>query len=230
LLARPGERVERGAVLARLQREPEAVELSRSTREFELELLKVLQNPSDQAARAQISTLRAQRQVAEARVEERFVRAPISGLVSDVRVRAGQPVAAGQLVLTMVNERATASVVAMVPGHDRPLLRPGMTMHVALDGFEHARQEVRIDSVADEVVGPAEIKRYLGADLADAVAVEGPVVLVHAGLATPYFRAQERQLPYYDGMKAVAEVKVRSERILTLLIPGLASIFGDPNE
>jgi membrane fusion protein (multidrug efflux system) len=225
VLARPGERVVQGDLLVRFYEAAEGAELERIRREFELQLVKTLRDPSDQSARQALTTLRAQRELAEARLEEKSVRAPHTGLVSDIRIREGQHLQPGDILLTMVGDEARCSVVAMLPGQYRPMLRVGMSLRLELSGYKYAYREVAIESIGDEVVGPNEVKRFLGPDLADTVGVSGPVVLVQARLPSRTFVANNRTFAYYDGMQGVAEARVRADSILVTLVPGLKWFF-----
>ena len=77
------------------------------------------------------------------------------------------------------------------------------------------------------MIGPAEAKRYLGEEIADAVTLTGPVVLVAARLPSATFEVEGQTRRFHDGMWAQAEVRVRSERVLVALIPALRAIFGE---
>ncbi|HWE30819.1 MAG TPA: HlyD family efflux transporter periplasmic adaptor subunit [Polyangia bacterium] len=221
---RPGERVQSGGLLVRLHDAAESADLERLDHEFELQLVKMLRDPSDQAARQALTGLRAQKELAEARLEERSVRAPVDGVVSDVRIRPGQHLNPGDVILTLVRPDVPFTVIAMLPGNYRPLLRAGMTLRLELEGYSYEYRHCVVDEISDEVVGPAEVKRYLGPEIADAVSLSGPVVLVQAALPTGTFDVDGRAMRYHDGMLAKAEARVRSERIMFALVPGLRAL------
>ena len=225
---RPGQRVDAGQVLARLYFGNEAAELHRIDDEFEMQLVKVLRDPGDASARGALTSLRAQRDLALARVEERTIRATRAGVVSDVRIRRGQQLQPGDLVLSLIGETGGFRVVAVLPGQYRPLLQPGMPLRLELRGYPYAYQTVPIETVGDEVVGPAEVRRYLGPVTGDTFDPQGPMVLVEAHLPDRTFTSQGRSLAYHEGMQAQAEVPVRAESILVTLIPGLESILRQP--
>lgn len=126
--------------------------------------------------------------------------------------------------VVQVGESRTISVVAL-PDSYRPLLEPGMPLRLELAGFPGAVQELTIDTVGPEVLGPAEVRRFLAP--ADAVTLTGPVVMVEARLPGDRFTVGERSYAFHDGMQATAEVPVRSEPILVTLVPGLRAIFPD---
>ncbi|WP_257453338.1 HlyD family efflux transporter periplasmic adaptor subunit [Archangium lipolyticum] len=223
----PGQRVERGQTLVTFQAQEEADAAARLTREIELHLVRFMRNPSDVAAHQALTTLNAERELALARVEARTLKAPHAGVVGDVRIQPGQYLAAGTRVLSLVEEEAPVSLVAMLPGYYRPFLRPGMPLRVELEGFRYDYRELVIESVGDQVIGPNEVRRFLGPDLADALTLEGSAVLVKARLPSHTFVNEGRVLGYFDGMVARAEARVRTERILTLLFPALKGLLPD---
>ncbi|HBL30974.1 MAG TPA: hemolysin D, partial [Acidobacteria bacterium] len=151
-------------------------------------------------------------------------RAPAAGAVDDVRVRPGQPVAPGQGLLTLSGAAGERTVVALLPGEFRPQLRPGMALRMELQGYRYAYQHLTVLDVGSEVVGPAEARRYLGDEIADAATLGGPVILVTARLPVATFQAEGKTRRYHDGMWGRAEVQVRSERILVALIPALKAL------
>ena len=60
-----------------------------------------------------------------------------------------------------------------------------------------------------------------------APAIGGPVVVVEAALPSETFTAEGKTYRYHNGMNGVAEVRVRSEKILFTLVPGLKALFND---
>lgn len=221
-----GRRVAAGDLLARLYGVQEAAELDRASREFELGLAGRLRNPADPSAERTLGPLRAQKVQAERRLEERSVRAPHDGTVGDVWIQAGQHLTPGQVILSLDGGDPRLGIVALIPGHYRPLLRPGMPLRLELEGYGYAYQQLTVESVGDEVVGPAEARRFLGPGIGDAVPLTGSVVLVTARLPAPTFEADGRAYAYHHGTPGTAEVRVRSEKILFALVPALRALWG----
>lgn len=220
----PNQEVAAGDLLVRLYGAQEAAELERLEREFELGLLNRLRNPSDPNIERALGALQARKRLAEARLEERSVRAPRSGVVSDVRVRPGQLLSPGEVILSLHGGDQQLSIVAVFPGHYRPLIRRGMPMRLELEGYRYAYQQLRVDGITDEVFGPLEARRLLGPG-GDAIALTGPVVLVYARLPTATFVSDGRTYRYHDGITGRAEIRVRSERLLTTLVPVLENVL-----
>jgi membrane fusion protein (multidrug efflux system) len=223
----PGQRVAEGQPLVQFFMDEEHAERDRLQKEFDLQLLKLLRDPSDTPARESLSSLRAQRDLASARLQQGLVRAPRAGVVSDVRIRAGQHLGVGELILTLVGDDARMSVVALLPGRYRPMLRPGLPMRFELSGYRYEYRQLTIDSIGDEIIGPAEAKRYLGPGVADGVAVDGPVVLVRASMPSTSFSSEGHTYRYFDGLPARAEARVRSEPIVVTVLPALKVMFPD---
>jgi hypothetical protein len=113
------------------------------------------------------------------------------------------------------------SLIAFIPGKYRPELRPGMSLRLKLSSFQYADQKLTVDCIGEQVVSPAQVKRYLPADSAYSVSLSGPVVPVFATLPSDTFEANGRRYAYYDGMGATAEVATSSERLIFALVPGL---------
>jgi membrane fusion protein (multidrug efflux system) len=221
----PGQRVAAGAVLVTLSLADRAGELERLNREFDLQTIKFLRDPADQAARASLTTLRAERQLARTRVEEQWLKAPQSGIVSDIRIRPGQHLMPGDQVLSLLGDDMHWVVIAMLPGHARPQLRPGTRMRLELTGYRYAYRDVAIQSVGDEIVGPTEVRQYLGQEIADAVPVTGPAVLVKAQLPSNTFLADGVSLSYYEGMIGTVDARLHRQPIFLTIIPALKSLF-----
>lgn len=215
---RPGQKVRAGELVVELHGEQERADLGRIQREFELQLIKLLADPSDVGAGQALTTLRAERERADARLQQRSIRAQKDGVVSDVRVRPGQHLVPGDLVVTLLAADAQLMLVALVPGSYRPLLRAGMPLGFELPGWRNARAELAVADVSDEIVGPAEARRFLGGEIADAVVLAGPVVVVRARLPSSSFVADGQHYRYYDGLYGRAEVSVRTRRMWRALL------------
>jgi membrane fusion protein (multidrug efflux system) len=224
ILVQPGQRVGANQELVRLNDAAEKADYDRARRDFDLQLVRLLADPRDEPARQALTTLYTARELARSRLADRIVRASGPGVVSDIRIQAGQHLESGALVLNIVGATARFSVVAVLPGHHRPALRPGMNMRLELAGYRYAYLDVRITSVQDEVIGPAEVQRFLGRELADSTPAQGPAVLAHAILDGRGFSFDGHDYPYFHGLAAQAKVPVRSERAALALWPILRRI------
>lgn len=227
LRARTGQRVRAGDVLLALRAENEAAELDAAERELDDRLVLLMQSPDDADARAAVLALRTRRDLAAASLERSLVRAPHAGEVVDLRARVGQLVEAGAAVMAVQSEPRAAQITVLLPGADRPRLRPGMPLSLRIDGFERSRLEVSIERVDEQVLGPAEAVRALGGELAGTFDAQGALVLVHARLPADVLRAHGVQYRLHHGMLARAEVAVEREPLLYAWLPGLGEALSD---
>jgi membrane fusion protein (multidrug efflux system) len=221
VLVKPGDRVQAGDVLVRFHASDEVAELRAASQEFDSQLAKLLLRPDDAATREALVSLRTRRELARQRQEQRSLRAPHSGVVGDVRVREGQPVEPGMRILDLQGSASAATLIALLPGRYRPLLHAGDRLRFAVDGFHERAQDLELSRVGDQIVGPSEAARYVGRDLADAFAINGPVVLVEAKLPQTSFEMDGRRYDFANGMFGKAEAAVRNEPVAYAFIPGL---------
>jgi len=226
IAVQPGQHVEADQLLLRFNDEQEKIEFERLNQEFNSQQANRLKNPNDATAQQQLATVRALMETAQKRLKERTILAPRSGLVRDVRIRPHQLIAPGELLLTIVSDDDALSVIAILPGQYRPMLKPGNPLRLELKGFRYAYQRLMIDSVGNEVIGPNEVRRFLGQDIADSLALDGSSVIVRGHLPSRKFKANGRWHEFHDGMPGTAEASVRSESILLMLVPGLKAVFG----
>jgi membrane fusion protein (multidrug efflux system) len=221
----PGEPVAAGQVLVRFDDARERADFDRTEREFTLQLINRLRDPTSTGAEQALISLRSERELARAHLEERSLRSPAAGVVNDVLVRPGQYMQPGQTVLSLAAGATEPSVTVVISGQYRPQLRVGQPMRLEISGYRYAYQRLVVASVGDEVIGPAEAQRTLGPAIAETVQVTGPVVLVKARLPSPTFQAEKKTYRYHNGMQGAAEIRVRSERLLWVLIPSLKAVF-----
>jgi membrane fusion protein (multidrug efflux system) len=217
-----GDNVRKDQILVRLGDLTERADFESTRDDFHAQLRNRLLDPSDDAAAQQLRALQRQLEAAEAALESRVIRAPHDGIVTDIGVTKGQHVAPGDAVMAVVDPAASGlELVAFLPGGDRPQIQPGMSLRLELQGFDYAWQDVTVDSISEAVIGPNEAKRILGPQLGDTLPIGGGVVMVRATLPSPTFESDGEVYPYHDGMGGVAEVRLRDETILEMIMPAL---------
>jgi membrane fusion protein (multidrug efflux system) len=171
--------------------------------------------------------------------ELNHVRAPLGGrrgdgrirtgqryTVGDIRVLPGQRFTLGDELLTLMPQRSAdedggLSIVAMLPARYLPLLDDRESLRFEPDGYPDVHQPVRTVSIGKQAVGPSTVRRYLGRDVGDVVAVQGPLVLVRAALPGWTFRSAGCEHEYHHGMQGRVALRVRSEPIIYTLLPWL---------
>ncbi|MGH1344191.1 MAG: efflux RND transporter periplasmic adaptor subunit [Nannocystales bacterium] len=221
---RPGDVVAAEQPLVRLHDAADAAELRRLSVELELKLRAMLSDPSDALAREAVARIRAEQERAELRARDHVVRAPVAGVVRDVRARTGQVVEAGDVLMSVGGEHSAPQLVALIPGDERPRLRRGMEFRLELDGYPDAPQSVKVDAVDEDVVSADEALRLLGPAVAQGLAVNGPVVIVRASLSQASFVSRQQSFQFHDGMRGEAEIEVRTTSIIEALIPALEEL------
>ncbi len=220
----PGQEVAAGDVLIRLDDTRERAELERLTDAFDAQLRNRMLAPTVDATGQAVGGLRLELERARAQAEQREVRATSAGIVGEIRVRPGQSVAAGDTLLSLAPATSGHEVLAFLPGGDRPQLTAGMAVRLRLVGFSQTYQDLEIDTVADEIVGPSEAQRYLGPQLFDSLRLGGPVVIVRARLPADGFTADGKRYRWHDGLSGLAEVRVRSDSVLATIIPAVKKL------
>jgi membrane fusion protein (multidrug efflux system) len=220
----PGQHVEKDQILLTMSAPMEEAEHRRAATEFQLALAALLRDPGGHEVKSTLASLKPKRDVAAQIASSRIIRAPHAGVMTDIRVRPGQHIQANEVVLGIAPPNAPVSLVCLMPGEYRPMLAAGQDMRFSLNGYRFEYRTISVASVGDEVVGPAEMKRYLGSELADSVELLGPTVLVKAPLPTRTFTADGKTYTYAEGLVGSADVRVRKEPILITLVPGLKSL------
>jgi hypothetical protein len=142
-------------------------------------------------------------------------------------VRLDTPVDTGAAPARDGHGDLTGRLVAFLPGHYLPTLRPGLPLWLVLNGFPHEPQRFIVESVDDEVMDRERAQRHLGRRVSADILPPGPVVLVRARLQATSFVTQGQHYRYHDGMIGSAQVRVNSERLLTVLVPTLKPFFHD---
>lgn len=218
---KPGDHVEKGDELVRFNSAEETAELQAATVEFDNQLAKLLLQPDDPTTREALISLRSRRDLAQQRHDRRVLTAPQAGIVGDVRVRPGQLVEPGMRLIDLQAAATAATVTALLPGRYRPMLRAGDKLRFEVDGFHQIAHELVVTRVGEQIVGPSEAARFVGRDMADALAINGPVVLVEATLPTTHFAMDGQPYDFATGMYGKAETAVRNEPIAYTFIPSL---------
>ncbi len=224
IAVKPGQHVSLNEPLVHFIDTQERIELSHLEDEVKLQEINRLKSPNDPAPVQQLASLRAEIETSTKRLNCRTVLAPQSGIVRDVRIRPNQLIAVGELLLTIVEDSDPLSVIAILPGQYRPLLRVGNPLRFELAGFRYAYQPLTIDSVGNEVVGPAEVRRFIGQEIGDSLMLQGPSVIVQARLPSRRFQADGNWCEFHDGMQGRIEARLRSNRILLSLVPALEAV------
>jgi membrane fusion protein, multidrug efflux system len=227
VLVKRGQHMKAGEPLVELYSNQEAGDRERLEQEFRALLASTLLNPLTPSAQQLVSSMRTQLDQSQARLAERSLRAPFEGFVNEVRVREGQHISPGEIVASVMRDGAESFALGLVPGRYRPMIKPGQSFRLEMEGFPYQFRDLEVASISDELVGPAEVRRYLGPGLGDVVALQGSVVVVEARLPSNEFVSDGRTYHYYTGMPGTVRVKVRSRNGWMTVLPILEYLWGD---
>jgi len=219
-----GEHVKAGQVLVRLHDVEPVGRLRALDAEFEHRLVAYLQSPAAPTVREELARVVAQRESALAGVESRVIRAPNDGVIRELVVHPGRYVEPGATLLSLAASSAAEglSVIAFLPGHERPRLHAGQRLSLTLPGYRGARIASEVRAISSEVLGASEARaRYLGDRPGDSLPIAGTVVVVEARLQSATFESEGRQLQLHDGMVGIAEVQLDARSVLETILPGL---------
>ena len=224
LYVTPGQAVEKGSILVKLQSAAEQDELTNAKAELDNATRGYLSEQSDENAKKQLASIWARYNTAKSKLEQRTIRAPKAGTISDIRTRNGALLQPGDQIVTIVEgDQTMPEVIAFLPAKDRPRLRPGQTLQVGLLGYTKIRESAEIISVGREGVGAAEVAKMLGQSLADTLKMppDGSYVVVRARLPRRTFETDHAILRFHHGMQAETEVKIAEKPFLVTLFPAL---------
>ena len=219
-----GDLVKAGQVVARLHDTEQASKLRALDAEYERRLVAYLENPSDHAIGEALGKVVSDRDEARTNVDARAIRAPFDGRIKDLRVRKGQRIEAGAAIAAILkNDQAEGlSVIAFLPGSDRPRLRAHQALRLSLPGYRGVGFNMEIRAISSEVMGAKEAStRYFGDRLGDSLGLQGSVVVVEGRLASSHFETEGQTFELHDGMIGRAEVQLDSKSVLETLLPGL---------
>jgi hypothetical protein len=150
--------------------------------------------------------------------------APVAGVVGDVRARAGQRVAPGEALLHVVDGGGGYELIALLPGASASHLKRGLPLTLRLPGHLELSDAAVVDHVDASVVSPDEAARLLGRE-DERTPLSGPMVLVRSALPAPQRGSGAHALTYQDGMVGEAQVTIRSQRMIVILVPGLGRLL-----
>lgn len=216
----PNDPVTAGQPLVQFNGQAETMELTEVERAFDAQLLRLLRDPSRSEVRARLADLKSQKDLAQARLDSRTMRAPVSGYVRDVRIRSGLRLAAGDPVISLTKGRSGYQVLAFLPGSYLPDLKEGCTLRLEIGRQDRTVLDLPVEGVAPEVLGPRSAGKLLGSDLADTVPLSGSRVVVRTTLS-PQDLAPTTGSKLFTGMQAWARIPVGRQRLIASLLPGL---------
>lgn len=173
-------------------------------------------------ARAQSASLEASRaqvaqQAASAAASRAYVlRAPVSGQVTALTARVGQPVIPGTQLMAIVPTGAQMTAELTVPSNAIGFIKPGQEARLAIDAFPYQRFGT-VSGIVRSV--PVSAVNTTGPD-GRAIAVYPVIVDLHQ----PRVEAYGRQEPLVPGMSLTARIIAEEQTLLEWLFEPLFAL------
>jgi multidrug efflux pump subunit AcrA (membrane-fusion protein) len=220
-----GDRVVAGQAVARLNADVERYDVLRAEQAFEQHLVRRLAEPADRELEAAVAEARGALERARARVRERVLTAPRDGVVDDIRLVAGQPVEAGQTVISLGPEDGDLKLVCAIPASHRPALEAGQLLRFEPLGYPFSYQRVVVTSIGNRVFGPSELRAVFSREIGDTFEVDGPVVVVEAAMTGRSFAFDGVDYTFHPGMLGRADIRLADDPALFVLFPFLSRLL-----
>ncbi len=171
------------------------------------------------------------------REQDRYVRAPVSGVVEEIRVGTGQVVDNDDVILTIAEAEKGNQVLAFLDITHGPLVERGMDAHLipmTVEKAEFGSMRGTAISISEAPVSKAQINALLrNEQLSELFSRDYTPYLAHISLQESETNASGFEwwtgngppFQIHVGTLAQVEIVVREQRPITILIPALASVF-----
>ncbi len=229
VLVKYGDAVHKNQPLAKLSSQEQESEFRRAETELKYAEAQYLFDPNDEQVRKSLAGALAGSRRAQEAVEQRIVKAPREGVITELPVTIGHPVQFGDQIAKISDTDAIPELHAYLPGNDIAQLQAAKEVQIELQGYQRGRDIGAIDYVARTAVGGALVKHELGTAYESAVTLADGATYteVKAKLKKSTFEYHGKQWNYTGGMQAKVEVKLESKRFLSKLLPDLSHLAGD---
>jgi membrane fusion protein (multidrug efflux system) len=229
VIAKPQTSVKKGAIILKLDSQPERDELTTLENQYNDWATAFLFDPTDENNKKQLGEKYAQLDQARKRVEQKTIRAPRDGVISDIRPTKGTLVTPGDPVATIVQPGAPVQVIAFLPATDLPQLRATMEMQIDILGFTKVHEKAPIIEVNKQAIAGSEVVKLIGPSLANAIKLPegGTYAVVKARMKSNQFQSTHRKYFYFTGMQVKTDVLVSEKPFLAQLLPALEKWIPD---
>lgn len=178
------------------------------------------ENQSQLSAQAQIQQLNVQitelnakmvetqklLDMAKAKLGERFLYAPVAGVVSSLNIRnMGEVVQPGQTIAEIAASNAPLVLLADLPNQEAGFVKPNMPVQVKLDAYPYQDYGIIPGRVVSTAADSKPDERL------------GAVYRVEIALDRHYITDHQRPIPFKAGQTATADIVIRRRRIADIL-------------
>lgn len=146
------------------------------------------------------------------------VAAPHDGRVLVARVRAGQAVEAGDVLVTLTGTGGHSyTVLGVLPGPTARYVRPGDLGSVRIAGEADVTVAFHITSVIEHVRSSTALSKYFPSELADVVPDDIPSIVVRGSVTDSGTLGGEASTAMNDGMRGRMSVAAGERTLIGLL-------------
>jgi hemolysin D len=155
---------------------------------------------------SELSEIQSRLQMAEQRLDRRFIYAPISGTVSSLQIKnVGEVIQPGQTIAELSPQKVPLVLEARLPNREAGFARVGMPVHIKLDAYpyqEFGMLSGRVQSISPDAQTDPQL---------------GEVYKLKIKLDRSYIISNGRPVPLKIGQTANAEIVIRQRRIISFL-------------
>ena len=153
---------------------------------------------------------------AQARLKQRFLYAPVDGVVLSLNVQnTGKFVQSGQTIAEIAPQDAPLVLSATIPGRDAGFIEVGMPVKMKLDAYPYQDYGIIAGEVTS-ISADAEIDPTVGA-----------VYRVEISLEKDYVIEEQQQVEFKAGQTASADIVIRRRRIADILLEPIRKLRED---
>ncbi len=150
---------------------------------------------------------------ARTKLVQRFLYAPVNGVVSSLNIRnIGEVVQPGQTIAEMAPQDAPLILLAKLPNQEAGFVKTGMPVQVKLDAYPYQDYGI-VSGLVTSVSPDAKPDERLG-----------PVYRVEVELNRKYVSANHQTITFKAGQTANADIIIRRRRIANILLDPLRKL------
>ena len=201
------ERLQAQLVQKQAQEEKIKLEAQQRIQRLELEITQL---------KAKIVDKENQLVTAKAKLEQRFLYAPVDGVILSLNIQnSGKVVQPGQTVAEIAPQGAPLELSAVIANQDAGFVKVGMPVKVKFDAYPYQDYGI-IPGTVSSISADAEVDPKIGA-----------VYQVKITLDQDYVTHEEQQIHFKAGQTASAEIIIRRRRIADILLEPIRKLQKD---
>jgi len=224
----PGQYVHAGQPIAQLSAQQQKADYAQAKGEYDNAVHSFLSDETDEQTRKTVKTAGIALTHAQAQLDQRIIRAPADGKISGLLVGKGDTVQAGKQIATIFAPGARPMAYAFLPASDRPRIKDGMQLQVAVEGFKKKRAKLHILEMTTETFGANEVRNFVGQALADTMKLpnDGATYFrVKAEFDSDQIVIGDKHYDLVQGMPIKGEIAIETRPFLADVFPFFEKYF-----